>query len=158
MLGPTLIHKHKDEDAFGYQANCLVRLRPKLANILGIGSDRDKAIQNGFSKHLHRAVFIACKKNTEDEIKSKLTELGITATILKDIFGSDVIEELGLLNKQSGREFDQALQDLKPVWDELEKKARDTTFPKFNSWFLRYQAKDAKEMMLHPISRDHCCY
>ena len=62
MLGPTLIHKHKDQEAFGYLANCLVRLRPTLANILAIGSDRDKAIKKGFAKHLPYAVFVACKK------------------------------------------------------------------------------------------------
>lgn len=41
LLGPTLIHKHKEDDTFAYLANCLIR--PNLENILGVGSDRDKA-------------------------------------------------------------------------------------------------------------------
>ena len=35
-----------------------------------------------------------------------------------------------------------------------EKVARGTSVPQFHSWFVRYQAKDEKEMLLYPLRRD----
>lgn len=45
MIGPTLIHKHRDEEAFAYLASSMVRVSPRLVSLLAIGSDRDKAIK-----------------------------------------------------------------------------------------------------------------
>ena len=40
------------------------------------------------------------------------------------------------------------------LWDTRESEARDTGNPQFHDWFSRYQAQDAKEMLLYPIRRD----
>ena len=74
LLGPTLTHKHRDQETFSYPASSMIRLKPSLERILAVRCDRDKAIKNG------------------------------------------LIE--------------------------------------FHSWFVRYQAKDMKEMLLYPVRRD----
>lgn len=51
LLGPTLIHKHRDQEAFSYLTSSMTRLKPSLARILGVGCDRDKAIKNGLTPH-----------------------------------------------------------------------------------------------------------
>lgn len=140
MLEPTLIHKHKDEEAFGYLASCLVRSRPNLSNIKAVGSNRNKAIKNGFQKHLPSAAVIICKKHFEDDMKRKMTELDINGQerqdILTDIFGSEITQELGLLDRNSEAEFDSDLRNLQPIWDSRERRARDSNNPLFHSWFF----------------------
>ena len=158
MLGPTMIHKHKDAKAFSYLGSSMLRLKPSLKNILAVGSDRDKAIKNGLSQVFPSAVFLACKKHFEDDIKRKLTELGINGSyrteIVSDNMGSEVTKERGLIDCESDTEFDKELQALQKIWDVREKEARETNSPKFFDWFTKHQASDVKEMMLYPIRRD----
>ena len=47
LLGPPLIHKHRDQEAFSYLASSMIRLKPSLARILAVGCDRGKTIKNG---------------------------------------------------------------------------------------------------------------
>ena len=51
-------------------------------------------------------------------------------------------------------EFYQDLAEFMALWDARESEARDTGNPQFHDWFSRYQARDAKEMLLYPIRRD----
>ena len=76
MIGPTLIHKHRDEEAFAYLASSMGRVSPRLVSLLAIGSDRDKAIKKGLGSQFPNVVFVACKKHFEDDLKRKLSELG----------------------------------------------------------------------------------
>ena len=50
LLGPTLIHKHRDQEAFSYLASSMIRLKPSPARILAVGCDRAKAIKNGLTE------------------------------------------------------------------------------------------------------------
>ena len=158
LLGPTLIHKHRDQEAFSYLASSMTRLKPSQARILGVGCDRDKAIKNGLTPHFPSAVFLACKKHFEDDIQRKLTDLGVNGNerkeIVADIFGSEVTRERGLIDRASEADFEKDLAELEQVWKEREKAARQTSRPEFHSWFVRYQAKDMKEMLLYPVRRD----
>lgn len=158
LLGPTLIHKHRDQEAFGYLASSMIRLKPSLARMLAVGCDRDKAIKNGLTPHFPCAVFLACKKHFEDDIQRKLTELGVNGNerkeIVADIFGSEVTRERGLIDRATELEFEKDLAELEQVWNDREKAARRTSAPEFHSWFVRYQAKDMKEMLLYPVRWD----
>ena len=158
LLGPTLIHKHRDHEAFSYLASSMIRLKPSLTRILAIGCDRDKAIKNGLTPHFPCAVYLACKKHFEDDIQRKLTELGLNGNernqIVADILGSDVTRETGLIDRATELDFDRDLEELEQVWNDREKAARRTRAPEFHSWFVRYQAKDVKEMLLYPVRRD----
>jgi len=158
MIGPTLIHKHRDEEAFAYLASSMIRVNANLASLLAIGSDRDRAMKKGLSSQFPSAVFVACKKHFEDDLQRKLSELGVNDKAKKefmaDIFGSEATQQRGLLDGPSEREFEQDLAEFKAIWDTQEREARDTDNPKFHDWFCRYQAQDAKEMLLYPIRRD----
>ena len=158
LLGPTLIHKHRDQEAFSCLASSMTRLKPSLARILGVGCDRDKAIKNGLTPHFPCPVFLACKKHFEDDIQPKLTDLGVNGNerkeIVADIFGSEVTRERGLIDRATEADFEKDLAELEQVWNECEKAAIQTSRPEFHSWFVRYQAKDMKKMLLYQIRRD----
>ena len=118
LLGPTLIHKHRDQEAFSCLASSMTRLKPSLARILGVGCDRDKAIKNGLTPHFPCPVFLACKKHFEDDIQRKLTDLGVNGNerkeIVADIFGSEVMRERGLIDRATEA-------DLKKTWQNWSK-------------------------------------
>lgn len=109
LLEPTLIHKHRHQEAFGYLASSMIRLKPSLVRILAVGRDRDKAIKNGLTPHFPCAVFLACKEHFEDDIQRKLTELGVNGNerkdIVADIFGSELTREMGLIDCATELEF-----------------------------------------------------
>ena len=84
MIGPTLIHKHRDEEAFAYLASSMIRVSPRLVSLLAIGSDRDKAIKKGLGSQFPNVVFVACKKHFEDDLKRKLSELGVNDKAKKE--------------------------------------------------------------------------
>ena len=110
MIRPTLIHKHRDEEAFAYLASSMVRVSPRLVSLLAIGSDRDKAIKKGLGSQFPNVVFVACKKHFEDDLKRKLSELGVNDKAKKefmaDIFGSEATRQRGLLDRQGEMEVD----------------------------------------------------
>ena len=109
MIGPTLIHKHRDEEAFAYLASSMIRVNANLASLLAIGSDRDRAIKKGLSSQFPSAVFVACKKHFEYDLQRKLSELGVNnkakREFMAEIFGSEATQQRGLLNRASEREF-----------------------------------------------------
>ena len=158
LLGPTLIHKHRDKEAFSYLASSINRIKPSLGRILAIGCDRDRAVKNGLAPYFPCTVFLACKKHFEDDIQRKLTELGLNGNersqIVADIFGSEVTLERGLIDRSSELDFDRDLAELEQVWNDREKVARETSVPQFHTWYVHYQAKDVKEMLLYPLRRD----
>ena len=75
MIGPTLIHKQRDEEAFAYLASSMIRVSPRLVSLLAMGSDRDRAIKKGLGSQFPNVVFVACKKHFEDDLKRELSEL-----------------------------------------------------------------------------------
>lgn len=89
-----------------------------VGDILVIGSDRFKGYANGFASVCPVARVIVCKKHAEDDVDRKLTSLGITGEarnqFMKDIFGSEVTKDRGLIDCLSAEEFDSKLLHLKP--------------------------------------------
>ena len=88
----------------------------------------------------------------------KLTELALNANerkaIVADIFVSEVTRERGLTDRATELDFDNDLAEQEQVWNDRYKAARQTSVPEFHSWFVRYQDKDMKEMLLYPVRRD----
>lgn len=64
--------------------------RREVDNILFIGSDQQKAIENGLSAQLPIAHFLSCTKHVQDNITRKMGLINITgeakSQILADIF------------------------------------------------------------------------
>ena len=91
-------------------------------------------------------------KHFEDDIQRKLTELGVNGNerkeIVADIFDFEVTLERGLIDGATEIDYEKDMAELEQVWNEREKAARQTSAPEFHSWFVRYQAKGVKEMLL----------
>ena len=87
-----------------------------------------------------------CKKHLEDDMKWKMSTLGIKLdeqrNRLKDIYGSVEDGEKGLVDSDNLVEFDKRLQVLKVVWN-----------PEFWDYFVAYVADDMKEGMAPEIRR-----
>lgn len=62
--------------------------------------------------------------------------------------------ERGLIDPATEADFEKDLAELEQAWNECEKAARQTSRPEFHSWFVHYQAKDMKEMLLYPVRQD----
>ena len=129
LLGPTMLLFRRSEDSFRYFASSLVALKPEIANILNLGSDREVAVGNGFNPFFPLVTWISCFKHVEGDIKRKLVSLTVEdpdqREFLPDIFGDDRSKERGLVDASSSVEFDGELESLQSVWAEREKTARE---------------------------------
>ena len=152
LIGPPLLHKTKDEAAFRYMATCMTRACPDTSNVIAFGSDRDKALYQGFSRSIPNAVHLLCTKHLQDDIQIKLTAMGISgqyrADFMADIFGCEKKQERGLIDSRDKEEFRDRLTKMKETWEKRELSARNTTVAQFYPWFLKYQAKDMEEKAL----------
>ena len=157
LPGPALINDKLDATNFRFFANCLVDQDEELLGVRAIGSDRDAAIDKGLKSVFRSSQFLACKKHVQDNIKSKLTTLGITGQakneFLTDIFGCDSDKVLGLVDCLSSEDFDSRLYSLKPKWCKREETARGSKDVKFFEYFQSNIANDMKEKMILKIRR-----
>lgn len=122
MLGPVAIHKRLNTECYNYLAASMTRAQPALRNILSIGSDGDSKIFNGMKEQFPASTWVLCKKHVEDNIRRKLTSLGITSgnqqPFITDIFGNAEQSQKGLADSSSPAQFDDELEALKGRWDE----------------------------------------
>ena len=130
----------------------------ELSNIVAIGSDRDAALRKGLQPCFPIATRLSCKKHVKDDVTQKLLELRIGESerkeFLLDIFGSDILEETGLIDACSCEEFDVCLESLYPVWIKQEMEARGLSKEartEFYSYFLTNVASDMKTTMIKPV-------
>jgi len=117
-LGPILIHYSKTEDIYTAFLQTLVRFRPGLACVKAYGTDGEMALCNALKKTFPEAISLRCFKHLENNIKSKISELGLKKhekTILHDImYSAD-----SLLNSQSVPDFNSKLTLVISSWSEL---------------------------------------
>lgn len=155
--GPFMIHTSETADDFHYFASTLKELRREVDNILFVGSDRQRAIENGLSAQLPIAHSLSCTKHVQDNIARKMSLINITgeakSQILADIFGDRRSHEKGLIDSESSDEFDAKLLSLKEKWDEAESKSSHCEEPQFYSYFLQHISSDMKAKMLVSIRR-----
>ena len=87
---------------------------------------------------------LRCDMHMKDNIKSKLSSLGVPPAVGKeymvDIFGQE--GEAGLVHCQNGTEFDRGLQNLKTVWEKRHAKGSD-----FYLYFIRKKASAIRKTM-----------
>lgn len=157
MLGPLAVHKRLDTDAYEYLGCSMTRANPALKNIVAIGSDGDEKIHKGMFISVVSATWMLDKRHVEDNIKRKLSKMGITGDkqnpFIADIFGDDIEKEKGLVDSTSAEEFEQSLQRLKPTWDQRELLLTASGEAEFFGWFVRYQATLIKERMIYPVRK-----
>lgn len=78
---------------------------------------------------------MACKKHFEDDIKRKLTDLGINGSyrteIVSNIMGSEVTKEEGFIDCENDTEFDNELQVLQKYGMFVKRRHEKPTLPIF---------------------------
>ena len=155
--GPFMIHTKETAEDFHYFASTLKQQNHEVENILFIGTDRQKSIENGLSAQFEIAQFLSCTKHVQDNITRKLTALNITgeakSAILADVFGDRRSKQKGLIDCASGKEFDAKLFSLKKKWDDAERNTARCDQPEFFTYFIINISSDMKSKMLLPIRR-----
>ena len=136
----------------------MTRVQLALRNVLSIGSDGDSKIFNRMKEQFPASTWVLCKKHMEDNVRQKLTSLGITdknqELFVSDVFGDAERQKSGLVDSSSCAHCDDRLQALKDRWDEKELSIRNEEGAQFHSWFLKYKSDEIKEKMLYPVRRD----
>ena len=123
MLGPLLVHQKVDFPAFNYFASTLIGLRKELKHVLAFGTDGDKAIVEALSHNFPFAVQLRCFLHFKKNVEQKLKEFGVPTQIMQefllDTFGKRVANTYheGLVDSNSVQEFDECIENLKPLWD-----------------------------------------
>lgn len=119
MLGPVAIHKRLNTECYNYLAASMTRAQPALRNILSIGSDGDSKIFNGMKEQFPASTWVLCKKHVEDNVRRKLTSLGITTSnqqpFITDIFGNAENSKRGLADCSSPAQFDDEWKPSKAI-------------------------------------------
>ena len=155
--GPFMIHTKETAEGFHYFASTLKQQNHEVENILFIGTDRQKSIENGLSAQFEIAQFLSCTKHVQDNITRKLTALNITgeakSAVLADVFGDRRSKQKGLIDCASGEEFDAKLFSLKKSWDNAERNSARCDQPEFFTYFIVNISSDMKSKMLLPIRR-----
>ena len=145
--GPMMVHTDEKQETFHYFASTMRKVNSDIENILFVGSDRQRSIENGLAPKLPIAHFLVCKKHVEDNIKMKMAALGIQdkANYLIEIFGDRTSR--GLIDSESREEFKSRLLQLKDVWENR------PTGDEFYTYFVAHIAEDMKCKMILPIRR-----
>ncbi|KXJ06100.1 hypothetical protein AC249_AIPGENE22963, partial [Exaiptasia diaphana] len=144
LVGPAILHKKKLERSYTVLPAEMCRWHPPCAGVLVVGTDGEENLVNGLRNVFRSAEHLRCDIHMRDNIKSKLSSLGIPQTIAKeyldDIFGRG--NEAGLIHCLSAEEFDGALERLKTAWESRHSKGKD-----FVAYFVAKKALDIKETM-----------
>ena len=142
-----MVHTDEKQETFHYFASTMRKVNSDIENILFVGSDRQRSIENGLAPQLPIAHFLVCKKHVEDNIKMKMAALGIQdkANYLIEIFGDRTSR--GLIDSESREEFESRLLQLEDVWENR------PTGDEFYTNFVAHIAEDMKCKMILPIRR-----
>ena len=72
FIGPLLMHQCKDWKTYSKFAHLIKSESPVLKRILACGTDREKALIDGFKRNFHFATFLRCFIHFKDNIKREL--------------------------------------------------------------------------------------
>lgn len=144
FIGPAILHKSKLERSYHVLPSEMVRCHPPCAGVLAVGTDGEQNLSNPLLNVFQSAMHLRCDMHMKDNIKSKLSSLGVPPAVGKeymaDIFGRE--GEAGLVHCQDGTEFDNGLQNLKTVWETRHAKGTD-----FYQYFVKNKASVIRETM-----------
>ena len=141
FFGPMFIHAEKNFESYHYFFSTLLKMEPKLADIIAVGTDGEQAITKAL-----RAVFgegfihLRCFIHMKDNILRKLGEFllpeRIRNEIIRDLFGfqQDTVYVNLMLTVT---DFNLRLSHLKSKWDGLEQSVHSEKHPQVHDWILK---------------------
>jgi hypothetical protein len=118
FIGPILIHKRMNFQAYHFFASQLVNLCPDINHLKCFGTDGEKALYQAFASVFPLAVhlrwFNHFKVNVEDKLKDLNFEEHSIKSIMADIMGciSSGVRELGLVDADDRNDFIAKLNSL----------------------------------------------
>ena len=151
--GPILVHLKKEFSSYHYFLSTLIGLKPELSLFQAFGSDGEESLVQALKANFPWAHQLRCFIHMRRNIKTKLQDLKISASvssvILGDIFGGSDGSSFqeGLVDANDEVAFFTQLSDLKSKWEELEQVEE----PKCFQWFEKYEAKVFVGTMIKPI-------
>ena len=114
FLGPMMIHQRKTFQSYHFLTSQLVGLRPHLRNLKAFGTDGEDALIAACEIALPTAIPLRCFRQNVEAYVHACGLQRFKAEIIGHIFGSE--ESSGLLDSESGDEFDLRLEQLSTVW------------------------------------------
>ena len=158
MFGPIFVHTEKSYESCYYFFSTLLKLEPRLARIIAVGTDGELAITKATKAVFGELVIhLGCFIHMKDNIKRKLTDFllpeRIREEITKDIFGYQMgsMNVKGILDAESAIDFDLRLSSHREKWDSLEKSIHPQKDPQVYRWILKNEAATMKESMIAPV-------
>ena len=145
-IGPGILHKQKLLTSYKTLPLLMTKYNKDTSGVLAYGTDGEENLFKAMSQVFVDAKHLRCDIHLRDNVKRKLSELGISGSvadeIVCDIFGKVLgeVTEGGLVDCTSGAEFDIALNNVKRKWPGLHKNG-----DQFTTYFLKENAEVIRE-------------
>ena len=156
--GPILVHHTKTLKPFHYFSSTLISYNPSLVNLRAFGTDGEPELAKAFKLSFPNAVHLRCTNHFRQNVKDKLSSIGISQSIWKeylyDIFGCQLGShyQKGLIDSASTSCFLDSLQKSKAKWNNLESSCFGHGHcPHFFDWFVKYKSDDMAMCMLPDV-------
>jgi hypothetical protein len=146
FIAPGIFHKQKLYTSYKTLPLLMSKYCPGTSGILVYGTDGEENMAKAFSDASPNAKHQHCDIHMRDNVKRKLSEIGITgavaAEIMYDIFGKKLDGGIkgGLVHCTSSQEFDTALTVMVEKWNTLHNHGG-----KFVEYFLKEKADVIRE-------------
>ena len=120
FFGPMLVHTEKTYESYYYFFSTVLKLQPKIADIVAVGTDGEQALVKAVNVAFQdKVVQLRCFVHMKDNIRRYLTDIllpdSVREEIIKYIFGyqQGTMYVKGVLDATSSEDFDQRLASLK---------------------------------------------
>lgn len=146
FIGPGILHKQKLCTSYKTLPLLMSKYRVGTNGVLVYGTDGEENMAKAFSDAYPDAKHLRCDIHMRDNVKRKLSQLGITGTIASeivfDIFGKKVDGGIdgGLVDCTSAEEFENAVKSVTDKWIAIHENGA-----KFVDYFLKEKADVIRE-------------
>ncbi len=158
FFGPMFVATEKTYESYFFFFSSLLKLEPKLSNVVAFGTDGEQAIVKAVKATFHdKIIHLRCFIHMKDIIRRKLTDLllpeQVREEIVRDIFGTQqgTVYVKGILDTLDSADFDQRLTRLKAKWDDMEKSVHPHDDPQVHQWILDNLSSVMKDSMIAPV-------
>lgn len=116
-LGPIMIHLNKDYASYSRFMEELVRLRPKLRDLISYGTDGEEALSKSVADSVNGdVVHLRCFNHVWENVNEVLKKAGVTKSDRR-LFKAEIFDDdKSLVNSNSEAEFDARFATYADTW------------------------------------------
>ena len=146
VIGPGILHKQKLYTSYKTLPLLMSKYRAGTNGVLVYGTDGEDNMAKAFSDVYPDAKHLRCDIHMKDNVKRKLSQLGISGDIaleiMSDVFGKKIDGRIdgGLVDCSSSEEFGNALISATQKWITIHENGKD-----FVNYFLKEKADPIRE-------------